>query len=208
MKLWLKISLIFGGVFIYLGFFLIVPVIIMDKSWWRFFGPLIFFVVVGLVVGIIILAIKWKKKPPITQKINLRRTKDRVIHETKYDEDNPDNFRIDSFEITKEGSAKSEKTPVVTFYGVGTELNQKRVAIVNLNNPKHEITMLIDPNEEKIKESRNKIADNPEEEIKEETTIGMDSFGRPLTTTKTTRPSSAERKQEEEKQKAEEVSAI
>jgi len=170
--------------------------------------PLIFLVLVGLIVGGIILITKWKKKPIIQQKINLRDAKSRVIYEMKHDEDNPDNFRIDSFEITKEGSAKSEKTPVATFYGIGTELNQKRVVIVNLNNPKHEVTMLIDPTKEEIKQARNSIADNPEEEIREETTIGMDQFNRPITTTKTTRPTSAERKQEEEIKKAEETQVI
>lgn len=197
-----------GGTLSILAFFLIVPVIIMNKSWWWFFLPLIILIVIGLILGLIIFLTKLNKKPIVTKKISLKDARARVIYDMKHDEDNPDNFKIDYFLTTKEGSTKFEKTPVVTFYGTGTENNENRAVVVNLNNPKQETSMLIDKQEDEIKEARRLIADNPSEEIKEETTIGMDNFGRPITTTKTTRPSQAERKAEEEKKEAEVVNSL
>ncbi len=197
-----------GGTLSILAFFLIVPVIIMNLSWWWFFLPLIILIVIGLVVGLIIFLTKLNKKSIVTKKISLKDARARVIYDMKHDEDNPDNFKIDYFLTTKEGDPKFPKTPVVTFYGTGTENNENRAVVVNLNNPKQETSMLIDKQEDEIKEARRLIADNPSEEIKEETTIGMDNFGRPITTTKTTRPSQAERKAEEEKKEAEVVNSL
>jgi len=204
---WLLIG--FGCTFIILAFFMVVPVIIMNLSWWWFFIPFIFFIFAWIVVGVILLVTRLRKKPPEKIKINLKDAKQRAIYEIKYDEDNPDNFKIKWHKLWKVGNDKDGRIPVVEFNGSGTELNNKRVVIVNLNNPKHEMTKLIDPSREEVIRACIDISDfKPEESIKEETTIGMDNFGRPITTTKTTRPSQIEKKEQEEKTKAEEVNAM
>lgn len=209
MKIWKWLLISIGSVTLILLFFMIVPVLIMDKSWWWFFIPLIFFIITGLVVGLIFLIVNIQKKPVPKIKIDLKDAKNRVIHEAKYDDDNPDNFKIEWTQIVKIGRRGTEKTPIAVFHGKGTEKGTNRVAIVNLNNPKHETEHLIDPTEQLILDSIRLISDNPpEDEIKEEITSSVDRYGRPITITNIRRPSSAEIKEEQEKKEAEERGAI
>lgn len=209
MKLYKWLLMGFGGTFLALAFFMIVPVIIMDLSWWWFFAPFIFFIIAWIIVGIVLLITRLKKKSPERIKINLRDAKKRAVHEIKYDEDNPDNFKIKISRLVRIGESNKEKTPILILDGVGTELNQRRVIIINLNNPKHEMTKLVDPDNTEISMAIRLIAEHPpEDETKEEITIGTDQFGRPTSTTKISRPSKSEKKEQEEKQKAEESNAM
>jgi len=181
---------------------MIVPVIIMDKSWWWFFGPLIFFIVAGLITGTILLVTRMKKKPPVKIKLDLRDAKKRAIHEIQTEEDNPDNFQILKSKLIRIGEKGLEKTPILVLEGIGTEKNEKRVVIINLNNPKHEMTKLINPDDDEKMLAIRLIAEHPPEEaIKEEITMGMGQYGMPQTTTKRTIPSQAEQKEKEEKEK-------
>lgn len=209
MKLWQKILL--GGIIgtvVLLILIMQIP-IWTDASWWWFLGFLFFALFVWLIIGIVLLIRRLSKKPPVKLKIDLKDAKARVIYEMKYDDENPDNFKIDKSKLVKIGERGKEKTPIAVFDGAGTELRQRRVAIVNLNNPKQEITWLPDPSEDEIKESIRLIAEHPpEEEIKEETIIGTDKFGRPITTTRVRRPSTSELKEQKEKEAAEEAQAM
>jgi len=208
-KLWHWLLIIFGSVFSILAFFIIVPVIILDKSWWWFFGPLIFFLVAGLIVGLILLITRMKKKPPVKIKIDLKDAKKRAVYEIQTEEDNPDNFQILKSKLIRIGEKGLEKTPILVLEGVGTEKNEKRVVIINLNNPKHEMTKLINPSEEEKMLAIRLIAEHPPEEaIKEEITQGMGQFGMPQTSIKRTIPSQAEQKEKEEKEKAESANAM
>jgi len=209
MKLWTGLIIGISGSLAILLIFLIVPVLILEYSWWWFFAPLIFIIISWIFLGIILLVINFKK-PKITKlKLNISDAVKRAVYEMKYDEDNPDNFRIDKKKLSREGEKGYEKTPILLLEGVGTEKNQKRVIIFNLNNPKQESTKLIDPSDNEIEKSIKDIAENPQEEdIKQETTIGVDSFGRPITTTKIVKPSSTERKMEEEQKKVDEANMI
>jgi len=209
MRFWQKIALWSGiGSLVFLIGMMLIP-LLSNASWWWFFGFLIFIVILWLIVGIIFLILRLIKKPPIKLRIDLRDAKNRAIYEMKYDDDNPDNFKILKSKLVKIGEKGAEKTPIAVFDGVGTELNQRRVTIINLNNPKQESTPLVDPTDDEIKEAIRLIAEHPpEEEIKEETTIGTDRFGRPVTTTKIRRPSSTELKEQKEKEEAEKVEAM
>lgn len=208
-KIWQWVLITVGATLTILAIFLIVPVIVMDKSWWWFFIPLIFFLVVYMIIGSIFLIIKLSKKSPPTIKIDLKDAKQKVIYEFKYDEDNPDNFKILNSRLERWGEKGAEKTPILILEGIGTENNDSRYAIINLNNPKQEMTRLIDPTKEEVNKAIQKIAEYPpEEEIREETTTGIDVFGRPVTTTKIRKPSSIEAKKKEEQEKVEELGAI
>lgn len=205
-KLW-KWILSLGIPTFILVFLLIVPVIIMDRSWWWFFGPLIFFVFVGIIVGIIFLVIKLNKPKPQQIKISIKDAKSRVIHEMKHDKDNPDNFWIKWHQTLKIGEKGSDMTPIAIFHGIGTELNEKRIAIINLNNPK-ETSFLVDPTDELLLESIAKIADYPPEEIQEEITTRQGAYGFPEVIRKIRKPSSLQQKLEKEKKEAEEKNAM
>lgn len=209
MKIWKWALIITGGVLVILGFLLIVPVIILDKSWWWFFAPFIFFAFVGIIVGIIFLVLKLRKPKPTIIKIDMKDAKHRVIEEVKNDEDNPDNFKIDKSKLFKIGEKGAERTPIGVFDGYGTEKNERRVAVVNLNNPKKETTHLPDPSEKEIEEAIRLIADNPPEEKIQESTSVFDPFtGRSITSTRIGKPSQYTKQIEQEKKEAEEVSAI
>lgn len=210
MKLWKIILIVLGITFAILTFFMIVPVIIMDKSWWWFFGPLIFFIVAYIVAGLVILIIKIiTRKKPKEMKINIRDAKLRAVYDTKYDLDNPDNLKIEKTTLVRVGEKGAEKTPILVVRGKGTEMNQRRVIIINLNNPKNESTSLIDPIEpEEVDKYTKLIAEHPPEEIIEETKTTMGQFGMPETIRKIRRPSTIEQQKKEEEEKAEEANAL
>jgi hypothetical protein len=200
----LIIGLIGSGLI--LVFFLIVPVIIYDQSWWWLFAPLIFILLVWIAIGIILLILHFKKKPIIKANIDLKGAEKRAIYEMKYDTANPDNFKIiKPARLERIGEKGTELTPICIIEGLGTEKNERRAIVSNLNNPKQETTKLINYTPEQLERAIKKIAERPpEEDTKEETTLGVDQFGRPITTTRITRPSSTEKKAEEEKKKVEE----
>lgn len=201
MKLW-KIALIcIGLTFFILGIFLIVPVIILNKSWKWFFYPLLGMMFAWFSFGLIILALKlWFRPKPLKEKIDLRDAKIKAVYDMKYDEDNPDNFYIVNHQTLKIGRQGAEVTPIAFFSGKGMELNQIRVHLINLSNPK-ETSSLVDPSDDEISYAISKLADYPPEEIKEEITTRRDQFGFPEIVRKTSRPSVEEKEKEEAEKK-------
>jgi len=209
MKFFNKITITAIAELVALAFFMIVPVLILDKSWWWFFIPFIVIIISDIVIGIIVAVITYsKRKKPEVMKINIKDAKKRAIYEMKYEEDNPDNFKIISDKTIHVGEKGSEMTPVLLIEGVGTELGERRVVIVNMNDPKQRQTHLIDPSKEEIEKYAKLIADNPPEEIFEETTTSMGQFGMPTTKTTIRKPSSVEAIKKEEERKAEESNAM
>ena len=198
-----------GATLLILAFMMVLPVIILDKSWWWFFGTLILFAVVWGGVGLTILILRLNKPKPATIKIDMKDAKERAVYRMKYDKDNPDNFRVEGERLFKIGEPSTEKTPVGIFWGVGTELNEHRVTITNLNNPKKENSNLINPTKEEVSEAVRLIADNPPSpDIWEEAIQKQDPFGRPITITKIRRPSTTQQKIEQEKKDVEETNAM
>lgn len=201
--------IVLGATLGILAFFMIFPVLVMDRSWWWFFAPLIFFGVAFAITGIIILIVKIvTRKKPTEIKINIKDAKIRAVYEVAHDLDNPDNLKIDKSKLFKIGEKGAEKTPILIIMGKGTEMNEKRIIITNLNNPKNETSNLTDPPEEEIREAIRLIADHPPEEVVEEIKTSMGQYGMPETVRKITRPSSYEEKKKEEENKAEEANAI
>jgi len=208
MKTWQKIFFFgFGGTILILIGIMLIP-LLSNASWWWFGGTLIFFAFAWIVVGIIFLVIKLNKKPPVKLKIDLKDAKKRAIYEMKYDDDNPDNFKIDRNKLIRIGEKGTEPTPILVLDGKGTELNQQRTIIINMNNPKQEKTSLIDATKEEIVDCIMGIAEHPPEEIREKITTKLDQFGRPITETETRRPSSVEIKEQKEKEEAETAQAM
>lgn len=204
MKFFNKITIISILEAIVLAFFMVVPVIIMDLSWWWFFLPLIFIIISDMIIGLIVIIIKFvKRKKPEVSKLDIRDAKRKAIYEMKMEDDNPDNFKIINEKTIHIGERGGEKTTILLLEGYGTELRQKRVVIINMNNPKQKQTHLIDPEIEEVKECVRLIADNPPEEIVEETTTTIGQFGMPTTKTTIRKPSSIEtiKKEEEEAEK-------
>ena len=200
-----------GITLVILVFFAVVPWVIMDKSKWWFFTPLIFFGVAYILFGFGYLIYKVvTKKKTVEIKLNIKDAKLRAVHEMKYDLDNPDNFKINKSRLVRIGEKGADKTPILVLIGIGTEMNQKRVIIINLNNPKQESTSLIDPSEEdkEIEKSIRLIAEHPPEEERTTTEEGVDAFGRPTRIIKTRKPTTFEEKKKEEESKAEEANAM
>jgi hypothetical protein len=208
MKFWKIISGFALGTFLILIGLLIIPWA-TDASWWWFGGSLIAFFILWIFAIIILLIIN--KKPKVkTAKISLRDGQDRAIYEMKYDNDNPDNFRVDKKYIAKIGVEGSEKTPIGVYIGKGTELNQDRVFLINLNEPKKESSSFILKNttdqEAEIREKIILLADNQPEEIQEKVTQ-QDSFGNVIAVRETRRPNSRKAQEEKENKEAEEANA-
>lgn len=206
MKVWqwvIIIAIVFSGLFLIGG--ILIP-IIFNTSWWWFFGIFIFLIFSWAIIGLIFLILFLMKKPPIKLKIDLKDAKKREIYEMKYDQDNADNFKITRDQpLERIGEKGTDPTPILVLEGIGTEKNQKRASVINMNNPKQEVSRLIDYTDEKLERAINKIAEKPPEEEKREITLGTDDFGRPITTTKITRPSTSfQAKMEKEQQEAEE----
>ena len=206
MKFHWKIILPLIGCILILVFMLIVPVIIYDKSWWWFFGTLIFLAVVGATIGIIFFILSLKKKAVSTIKLDVKQAKEKARMEIRDEFDNPDNFKIEKSRLERWGQRGTERTPILILEGIGTEKKQKRVVIMNLNNPKKESTKLINPTIEEMDRAIKLMAENPPEDV-EEKTMGLDEFGRPITKI-TKRPSFYEKEKEKEEKRVESEAGI
>lgn len=194
-----------------LVFIFIVTRIIMDPkaSWWWFFGLLMIYVLLGIIIGFIILILKLKSKPVPRIRLDPKTATEKAINEKKYDNDNPDNFKVESRVVMRVGEPGKPRTPILHLSGVGTEKNERINAIINLDNPKGEISWLpANATENQIKEAIRLMAENPETEITETSTAGTDMWGRPIVKTVTKKVSEAEREEQKEKKEAEESNII
>jgi len=205
---WVTIGLGAGTIFFLLLSF--IPIIIFDKSFWWFFGTLLIFAVIWIIIGVIFLTVKLSKKKPVKLQIDLTKAEDRAIHEMKYDKENPDNFVIKQRWLRKIGERGAERTPVAILLGYGSEKLEKRVVIINMNNPEVEMSKLVEPTKEEIREAFTVIADNPPEtEIIESISEGLDAFGRATPPRiKVTRPTQVQQKEQKEQEEAEEKVAM
>jgi len=184
---------------------LIILLVWLEISLWHIFWLIGFDVIVGLIALIIYIWIKWKKRPKDKLEIDPKDAEERVINAIKNDIENPDNFVIEMKRTLRVGEPGKERTPIRWLQGRGTEMMQKRDILINLNDEKGDFLDMVEKNEEYIINSAKIYAENPSSEIVEEKLMGLDEFGRPLTTVKTKKILTAEKKQQEEIEKAEEV---
>ena len=205
---WITIGLGAGTLFFLMLSF--IPIIIFDKNFWWFFATLLVLAGIWLIIGAIFLTLKLSKKKPVKIQIDLSKAEDRAIHEMKYDKENPDNFVILQRWLRKIGERGAERTPVAILLGYGSEKLEKRAVIINMNNPEVEMSKLVEPSKEEIREAFTVIADNPPEtEIIESISEGLDTFGRPLPPrVKITRPTQAQQKEQKEQEEAEEKAVM
>lgn len=203
------VLIIIAGTLFPLIFMVVVPVIILNMTWWWVFGTLIAELIIGLILTAIFLYFKLSKKAPAKIKLDIKSAKEYAIHTMKTDPDNPDNFSIEVSKLLRIGERGAEKTPILHLKGRGTETTTERHAIINLNNPRKEMTTLINPTPFEVEDAINKIAEHPAEEKEtEERTIGMDDYGRPVTKIVSRRVSANEKRAEEDRKTAEEAQAI
>ncbi|MCK9370146.1 hypothetical protein M0R04_09600 [Candidatus Dojkabacteria bacterium] len=202
--------LIIGGVIVtILGGVMLITRVILDppKSWWWTGGTIIIFAVIALIVTIIFLILKLRKKKPVEEAVDPKEAEERAKLMLKMDDDHGDNFVRESRTIMRVGQAGTDRTPVLWLMGKGSETKRRIDIIINLANAKKEIEFFFDKDETFVRECIRLIAENPESEVKEERVLGVDEFGRATTTIKTTRQTIAEKKEQEEKEKAEESNA-
>lgn len=207
MKTWLKITIPIAIDILILAFLGIFVVLVWDQSGWWFFAPLIASFVGGISSLFIWLIIKAKKVVDEKTRIDLKEAKEIYINYCKEDDDNPDNITIYQSKIFKVGERGKEPTPVAVLYGIGSEMNEKRVGVINLANPKKEIADLTNPSLDDIKEQVRYIADYPPEEpIVSKEIMKYDRFRQPIVEKTTTSPSQT--KQEIEKKIVEEANKL
>lgn len=195
---------IFSEIFA-IGFFIAVPWLIMDQSYWWAIVPAIVIILGDFIWAFLWMWIHYKKRDNMKDKMDVKEAIKFIKNEIKTDEDNPDNFILQKQRLLKIGGRNTEKTRVLCLYGHGTETDTDRFAIMNLDNQYKEITYLIDALPEEIAIACIDISDTkPDDMVKEEIITALDNFGRPVTTQKRSSPSpSEERKAKEEKQEDE-----
>ena len=148
MKLW-KIMLIVSGITaIILAFFMIVPVIVMDKSWRWFFGPLIFFGIAYIIAGLVILIIKIITNIAKEIGVHVNSVKDMIdMYETIKDAAKIDIIRDKKDNIRRIVRVKEDSTQIAFKKEI-------RDAVVNINNRMDQVA-------EDTKEIKNKVEKNP-----------------------------------------------
>lgn len=204
-----QIILIISGIFtfILLLFSLIVLALILKLNWWWFFGTLIGSAVIWLTIGFIMLIKKLNAPLPERIKIDIKDAKEKEVNAIKLDSDNPDNFMIEKSRLERHGREGAEKTPILILEGYGTEKMQKRVSIINLNNPDKEVTRLIAPKPEEVQRAIRLIAENPTDEPTVEDIQTGFGFGMPSQHIRRVIPSSQQARDKLDKQEAEEKGA-
>jgi len=189
------------GSFFILIIMLILPVLILGSSWWWFFGTLIFLAFSWLLAGAIIMIARMSKIEGTTKKIDNKDAISKEIESIKEDENNPDNLEPRDTWRRNIGAEGHEKTPILVIDGRGTELNQRRISIINLNDPKNP-TRLTNPPEDELVEAIRFIAEVPSPEpIKENVN---EFFKQGIMQTTRTIPSPSKQKEKDEEAKIEE----
>lgn len=204
MKIKKNLILLFAGIltFIILIIFLLIP-IITERSWWWLGIPAIVSVAGWIGGGIFLLISAMKDKQPKKEEIPIQELEAMAKNYSINHPDNPDNFIIQKPGNEKIGESGAEKTSVLILRGIGTELKEDRVFIINKEN-RDDFTLLINPNEKEIQDAVIRISKSqPQPIITEQKT---DDFGKPILITKTM--SKAELKEKEEDKKAEEDNAF
>lgn len=204
------VLIILSATIIPLGLIILITRVILDpaRSWWWTGGTLIVYAIFGLISTIIFLIIKLSKKKPTIQKIDADDAEERAKLLLLYDSDNPDNFIRTDRVIKKVGEAGKDRTPILWLMGKGSETESKIDILVDLTNDKTYPLYLFNKDDDYVLKTIEAFAENPEKVIREERVVGIDDFGRPATTIRTTKMSSAEKKEEEAKKEAEEASAF
>lgn len=182
----------------------VIAAVVLKKAGW--------FTIPGGIIGFswfLFLAI-WlirKVNTPAEQKgkIDLSDAKKKEIYAMKFDEDNADNFKIENTLLQRRGKGET-KTDVVVLEGIGTEKNQRRVSIINLDE-KNAVSRLIDPTPEEIAEGIRLIAKEPEDPVIQKKTLeSMDRFG--MLKREITEPISTPKKDELDKKEGEDRAGL
>lgn len=147
--------------------------------------------IVGLTWLVIFVIYFMKLTSTIDTKTNKISDKDAIINyenEVFESNDNPDNLIRQKVGVFRLGAKEKNSILVAEFYG--TEKNQRRFLIQNLDNKeiKHD---LIDPTEEKILEAMNLSPETPSEIITEKIRQKFE-FGQPVTEREITKPNKEE----------------
>ena len=192
-----------GGTILITLLVIIIPIILLGGSFLWLWITLGFEVVIWIIVGVVFLILWFTRKKPVKLELDLEKAKERAIYEIAHDKDNPDNFKVEQTKLWKVGSPGKERTPIHVLMGKGTEKLNRRVVLVNGNNPEKEMTFLIDPTDEEIKENARLISDEPPELEYVYESGEMDFLGNMPRIIKRTRPSEKieEKKEQQEEQK-------
>lgn len=193
------------SVVLLLAFMIIFPIILKKRWIWVWLPSIIISVSWGI-YGLIVLIKKLNESVPTTTAIKTTEVIEWHLNRVKEDENNGDNLILKEKILGRYGEQGKIPTPVLVMDCYGTEKQQRRVIIINLNNWKEEFDELFDPTDEKIEKLKNKISENPVDERFEDvenlTSFGMQKIRRPYN------PSSQKQRDEIEKKKTEETNAV
>jgi len=180
---------------------IVIPIIIEWKKFrWIFFIVLGLYVL-GWIIYLIVFLVKLYGKVTPIEKIDVTTAIDKEVESIKEDRYRPDNFIPKEYFLGRYGEAGKPKTPNLVVLGEGSEMNDKRVSIINLNNRK-ETSRVTNKTEEEIKKLANLLAENPDTETHEEIII-PGGYGMGMQRIKRTLPSSQSKRDEIEQQEAE-----
>lgn len=192
-------------VIIILGLVFLITRILMNPkgSWW---GVGITAMVLAF-VGIVALAIwgifKLKKQEPSKTRMDRKTAIEKAVHEILYDDHSPDNFLIEESVLMNVGEAGKPRTKILVLKGKGTESDIKIACVINLENPKLEMSRLNGWTDDTLEKTILRMAEFPESEVTDVTTTSYDPVTRsPVTTQVRT---AMHRAEAEEKQKEEEA---
>jgi len=202
---WILIILVISSIPI--GITITINVLIETTSWWLTGAVAIIEVVFGIIIGVIALVVRLQKQQPPKVRLDPKTAKELAIHNIKYDTDNPDNFIPDKQIIKRVGSEGNPRTPILHLSGDGSETDTKIDVIINLDNPKLEMSRLDNASDIEVEEVIRGMAEHPEIIEIEKTTTKFDQYNRPVTDTEKRKVSHAE-KQAFEEEKAQDLRNI
>jgi len=178
---------------------LVIILLVLKISWWLFGIPAIIISSSWAIFGFIFLIKKLMIPKESLKRIAVKDAIEKLKIAVRDDEDQGDNFILEDKIIQHRG--KVTKTPVAIVWGRGSEKNQRIVGIINLNNANEEVSILRDPTIERIMECARLIAEDPEDQIQEQTISYLNALGVPFLREKAKVPiSQAERDKINEKE--------
>lgn len=175
--------------------------LLTNASWWWFFGTLIILVVVGTISAFAYLVYKLKNREPVKVRLDPKTAEDKAVNEIKYDEHNPDNFMIEKRRIVRVGEPGHERTTILHLQGKGTELGTRIDVVINLDNPKLEMSRIDGATDNIVERTIRQMAEHPEIEVLDKVT-SFDPFGRPTMTQEIRRISQAQKEYEQKEKEA------
>jgi hypothetical protein len=203
-KLWLW----FVGIVLFILALLATLCITTNTSWAWFFGFLVFFILAGLVIGLVLLLTRKSKEAFPKKRLHPKTAIEAIRNKLRMDEDNPDELIIDEEFMPTEGQPGAEKTTMLHVKGRGYWSNQILHFFIDLDDISRMQIAREEPSQENLKELQRSFALNPTIEETEQEDITSPETGKVVRTIIRKKQTLAQKKEEKEKKEAEEKEAL